>query len=318
MAKYHVNSKTGKANICRATKKCPLGDDAVHFPTEQAAKDHIEATLKKASYGFSTVSKGSESSLDKLNNLEVSADIIGAAFALEKSLPEGFAVQDSIQNPDYRDSCLVTDDKGNHFVVGVSSNWGGGRAVTNVVRVRPEPVEQIQAVSTKVRSTEDYPEVNSLVAEVEALEAQDVLDGEDSYPNYPRFHDGEFLIEGNSDKTFYRDDGSKIHCFNVLPPGDRGFTGHPDLVDTGVEFEENGERQNMRMMDVGYVIYDTRSETGVLFQYETGSEGGDESGCFTTKNGYLEGANSEHYPTDGKLYVLKGNGTKEVDHYKAI
>lgn len=39
MAKYHVNPKTGKASICRATvRACPLGGESMHFESKEATR----------------------------------------------------------------------------------------------------------------------------------------------------------------------------------------------------------------------------------------------------------------------------------------
>lgn len=56
--RYHVNKKTGRAGICRATKKgCPLGDDTPHFNTKEEAKEHIEATEANNNDLFNKFSK---------------------------------------------------------------------------------------------------------------------------------------------------------------------------------------------------------------------------------------------------------------------
>lgn len=59
MTKYHVNGETGRAGICRATKKgCPLGDDTPHFESKEEAKAHIEKTEASNNSAFTTVKKG--------------------------------------------------------------------------------------------------------------------------------------------------------------------------------------------------------------------------------------------------------------------
>ena len=47
MSKYHISPTTGRANICRATKRgCPLGADAPHFESKEAARAGYEAQQK--------------------------------------------------------------------------------------------------------------------------------------------------------------------------------------------------------------------------------------------------------------------------------
>lgn len=56
--KYHVNKETGRANICRATKKgCPLGADTPHFDGKEEAKAYIEKEAQEKGEMFTKVSK---------------------------------------------------------------------------------------------------------------------------------------------------------------------------------------------------------------------------------------------------------------------
>lgn len=57
MAKYHVNKETGRANICRAEKQCPLGADTPHFDNKQDAKAYVEKNEAQNNDTFTTVSK---------------------------------------------------------------------------------------------------------------------------------------------------------------------------------------------------------------------------------------------------------------------
>ena len=40
--KYHVNPNTGQAGICRATNKCPFGDESKHFENKLLAQKEFE------------------------------------------------------------------------------------------------------------------------------------------------------------------------------------------------------------------------------------------------------------------------------------
>ena len=46
MARYHINPKTGKPGVCRATKSCPFGDmEADHYPSVAAAQAAFEEAM---------------------------------------------------------------------------------------------------------------------------------------------------------------------------------------------------------------------------------------------------------------------------------
>lgn len=55
--KYHVNKKTGRAGICRATKKgCPLGAGTPHFNSREETNKFIEKTASTNAKVFTTLS----------------------------------------------------------------------------------------------------------------------------------------------------------------------------------------------------------------------------------------------------------------------
>lgn len=71
MTKYHINPETGRANICRATKRpCDYSVDGVppkHYDTKEEAKAAHESNLKEEYGGsFNTVSKSNKK--EKLKN----------------------------------------------------------------------------------------------------------------------------------------------------------------------------------------------------------------------------------------------------------
>lgn len=68
--KYHVNKQTGRAGICRATKKgCPLGDDTPHFVTKEQAKEYIEKREAANHSQFTTINKKSLNTSNSDNNI---------------------------------------------------------------------------------------------------------------------------------------------------------------------------------------------------------------------------------------------------------
>lgn len=72
--KYHVNKETGRAGICRATKKgCPLGADTPHFDTKEEAKVYIEKSEANNNDTFKTHTKINKSLSAKNGVMKASA-----------------------------------------------------------------------------------------------------------------------------------------------------------------------------------------------------------------------------------------------------
>ena len=69
--KYHVNPETGRANICRAEKQCPLkdvdGKPAEHFTDKAKAKAHGEKMLASIHGATKTLKKDKTSDKKPLN-----------------------------------------------------------------------------------------------------------------------------------------------------------------------------------------------------------------------------------------------------------
>lgn len=312
MSKFHVNPETGRANICRATKKgCPLGVGVEHFDTKTDANEYIEQEAKKASYSFSTVSKKNEDDLEELVNLPQRGYGYHVDYYLDEVLPPYFKrVGESIEGPDYVNASVVASGK-DHYVVRTMAMITEAEAF-DVYRVVPEKTTQVRANAEKVSSTSNSMEVNSLLLETKQ--------------RMSNLKDNHLFIQNNvvsaysTEKvTFTREDESKIYCYPIYPPGDRSFHDFPDPVATDVEFTENGQKQNSRTMDRGYVIFDSRSNKGVLMKFMSASDGKSESSEYKFDGKMLtpKDDNSRWSIGPGHLYLLSGKGeTQEATYYK--
>lgn len=315
MSKYHVNQNTGRPNLCKASKKpCPVGGE--HFPNKEAAQNHIEEELKKANYSFATVSKKSDKNLSTLENLPKSSTSYHVSSYLDQHVEnQGFTVTENIEGPDYYNTSLVEKD-GEHYVLRTVGGPYTDFEPLNAYRVRPAEKPQIQTKASTISSTKGHEEVNALIKEV--IAAEKPFDPKGWGIGEVFNASGTINIGSSKNKTITREDGSKIYCFNVQAPGEREFQDEPYPVDPGVEFEENGEKQNSRRMDEGYVIFDERSSKGVLLKYEAASEMGYQDYSYEFKRGVLAPTkrDSSWLETPGDMYLLEGQGTASVTYYK--
>lgn len=73
--RYHFNKVTGRANICRAEKQCPLGEGTPHFDNKEDAKNYVEAEAAQSHEQFATISKSvkAENSQGKNTNSALSS-----------------------------------------------------------------------------------------------------------------------------------------------------------------------------------------------------------------------------------------------------
>lgn len=307
MTKYHISAKTGKANICRATKQCPLGEKTPHFSTKEEAQDHIEAELKKESYSFKTMSRSSEAVIDRIMDIERDGGAWSVDSYLHEGLGDGYTVDRVIEGPDYLNQAHVEKD-GAHFIVTVTGGEWSAYEVQNARRATLETKDQWKTKTALVETTKGNAAVNGLLREVAKYGA--------SHNDGP-IREGYISVGGSRDITITRKDGSKIHCFNVEAAGDRRLTDEPYPVETNVEFTENGEKQNARQMDRGFVMFDERDGVGVLLKYRAASEMGDQSGEFAFSGRELGPARENRwYDNAGDIYVLSGKEKATAEYFK--
>jgi hypothetical protein len=321
MAKYHVNPKTGRAGICRAKIKCPLGESTPHFPDKASAQEYVEESLKREHYGFSTSTKSSNEVVQTLLDLDQGSFSHTAETFLRRGL-EGKEVTfgQTIEAPDYLNYTLL-ENNGNTFIVSTNGGSYSDFVVLNVDRVNQESQPQMETTSERVKDTQDFPKINQMFQEIEELDSQLPIDPAHPWRTSSLFSEGSTSIAGGLNRELVRDDGSKIISFAVKSPGDRKLTDLPEPVAIDLEFRENGERQNARMMDRGFVIYDTRAQQGVLLKHEAGSEGGDQDDRYDWDGQKLSPSSpsKEYRPSPADLYVITGTDTTvDTPYYKIL
>lgn len=329
MAKYHVNKETGRANICRATKKgCPLGSDTPHFERKEEANAHIEKTEKENNYAFNSVTKKpakAESNLDKISNLTPMATSGFTEDFIAEKLPD-FSVKDKIEKPDYDDVYLLEKD-GEHFALNLRQNyWPQNQVILyGYNKLEKRGVKQIETVAKEEYDTKNYPEITNLFKELDNLRTNDFET--ENYGNsndYDRYIIEEGILSPrNGARNFEmpRDDGSKVYGFHIEAPGDRHYTDIPHPVQVPVPFMENGQRANGRRMDQGYMIYDTRSKQGLLLKYTAASDGyWSNDSLILTSRGVTPGkANGNWESGSARMFVIVGSGKeREATYYHPV
>lgn len=90
-AKYHVNPKTNRPNICNAKSvdSCPLRENSPHFTDKNDAKEYVENKLSKRNSIFSSRNKKTSVNIESTEN-NVSNDFTKKLFSLvdyEKEKP---------------------------------------------------------------------------------------------------------------------------------------------------------------------------------------------------------------------------------------
>lgn len=315
MNKYHISPKTGRANICRATKQCPLGDNAAHFSSKEEAHDHIESELKKENFSFSTTSLATVKDIDELYGLPQDSSPYSVDEYLYRHLPKDYSLKESIEGPDYYNASLVSKGR-NDYIIRTSGGPYSDFEVLQVSKVERATKAQISTTAKHVRHTGGDKEVNAMLKDVVKMSKEEVKKSKDKWPRSVMEDDG-IRISYVGERTFTRPDGSKIMCFPIKAEGDRSFTDEPLPVAPSVSFEENGEKQNARRMDFGYMMFDTSTNKGVVLKYRAASDGSFESDYFKFNGGKLEAALARSWDEGkGSIFIVEGTGVKSAEYFK--
>lgn len=268
--RYHISKDTGRPNICNAkTPESCRAEPAFsektppHFEDKEVARAYVE---KKLADSYSELPSSSKA---KNENLLQAQDVVSFNNDATYSNPEqffkeklpGFSIVKEIEKIDYMNQ-ILTEKDGDHFVF----NFYGGDWMNyeplSVKAVTKAHGEQIDANLTKIDELVDR-EILDSINEISSSEKSIVNDDEYS----------EVYIYGGQSATLEREDGSVIHTFPLNSEGESSILDRPTPVAINIELYENGERQNARVMETGFVIYDTRTKKGAAFVYETASEG---------------------------------------------
>lgn len=321
--RYHISKDTGLPNICRANTpnscraQSAFGEkDIPHFEDKNDAQKYIEKQLSKKHNVFSSNRKKLDKHKQNLNenwnsinqalaNLkeleeqqtyqyEGVVEDINTFFADE--LPEFKNVRETIQ-VDYTNEHLLEKD-GNYYLF---RTYGGDFIKYKILSVRiveEKTTPQIEASLNLVEEIND----KDIVLAVKELSGSYNTVGIHFEPE-----DNDTTVYFNGDKVVLeRDDGSMIHGFPIYSEGDSSMMDKPYAVSVNIEMYESEERQNARVMDTGYAVYDTRSNKGAIFTYRDSSEDGGGDYYFMLDNGKLIKSPSD--PGYQRIYSLSGTG----------
>lgn len=319
MPRYHYNAETGRANICKAEKQCPLGDNTPHFDNKEDAKKHVEKTAKEQYYDFKTIKKTTQNDLDALNDL-TSVKVESAEYYLHKNLPE-FKIVGKYEQIDYKSSYLVEKD-GNHYILGIyEDTWNNTEEFNGAIQVKEEKVEQYKTTHKAVNDTKDYPEINDMVEELnnKVIYHDTYTWNNSSHPRY--FVENNEVDELGQLKVYKRDDGTEVISFNMQAEGDRTFLDAPNPISSEVDLYENDERQNARSMQQAYGLYDTRTHKGIIVRYDTSSEGehGSSTLKYTKENGLTPAKPTGFESSKATLFIVEGTGeTQDTIQWKMV
>ena len=305
MTKYHVNPETGRPNICNPVKTgvCKYGEDAPHFSSKEEARENVEAVMANT-YATAPSTSKLKAEIQAEVNETFYAHTASAYNSLDDFFGEAFPQAELlkvVEQVDYRNEVLF-DHRGEKFI---ATFYGGDWARYEPLQVSPAVEAKAEQVGARVGESLD-----SLDPRHEALMSEFTKQGVRLAHYTEKFG---YSFVGISDaQSVTRPDGTRIHAFTLIPPGDSRLNDKPYPVQVDIELSENGERQNSRQMENGVVIFDERSQDGVAFIWQDGSESGGEY-RFLKREGVVK----PNYSEGQRIVALKGTGEKvEASYWK--
>lgn len=344
MKRYHISSKTGLPNICRAKtpETCRAEpafneDDTPHFTDKASAHKYIEKQLEKdhnvlrgekvKDLSQKEIAKRNDEDFQELNDFltntmvpaegesiySFSSGVEDVPEFLNKHFPD-FKVSSIVEKIDYNNEYLL-EKNDNYYILTTHGGEYSNHTMLTFDKVEKVKVDQIDTVAQLVRKKDKVSDKEIVEVFEEFTKEYKILERIE-HPLSEKPHLSSVYINSGMD-VLERSDGTKVYGFSVEAEGDSSLFYHSDPVHTGIGLYENDERQNGRMNDVGFVLYDTRSEKGLMMIYRDGSEGGEGAYSFEydTKNRTFQYASDEnHYQN---IYILNGTGkTVEAAYYK--
>lgn len=324
MAKrYHISKKTGRPNICKAQtpESCraePVFGENKHFDSKEAAQKYMEEKFSQTYQTISTERKSNQKSKTLENNRlvkEFSDKFTSSPYDygdnstsfddpydfLNKNLP-GFSIEKEISQIDYRNEFLLKKDEDYYVVHMYGGDWMS-YSLSSVKKVKKQTSPQLETNIESQDSITDEDVMNSIKELQNADKLSKPFKNKNSKVNY--------LYLSGDPEEYVRDDGSKIYSFSIDAEGDTSLYDVPDPVKVDIELSENDERQNARMMEAGYVIYDTRTQKGAVFVHQSGSEDGGEYRFNQSDNSISKLDSYEQ-----NIYLIEGTGqTVESEYY---
>lgn len=320
--RYHISKKTGRPNICKAKTpdSCraePVFGENKHFENKEDAQKYMEEKFSQTYETVNTESRQKSKSQtsennrlvdefrDKFSSSPYDYDDSSVSFSdpyefLKKNLP-GFTVEKEISQIDYRNEFLLKKDNNYYAAQMYGGDWMD-YSLSSINRVRRETAPQLETQIESRNSITDEDVMNSIRELQNADKLHKPFKAKNSNVNSLSFW--------SNSEEYVRDDGSKIYSFNLDAEGDTLLSDLPKPVKVDIELSENNERQNARMMESGYVIYDTRTQKGAVFVHQSGSE---ESGEYRFKQTKNEISKMDKF--EQNIYFIEGTGKTVENEY---
>lgn len=355
--RYHISKKSGLPNICKAKtasacKADPaFGEDKPpHFESKEAAKQYIEEKLEKK-HGEKSARKITKSNTKTREEKQREKDMetIAAALEYEKKLEKnkysymgnienldmfmdehlpGFNSVRSIAKVNYANEMVLEKD-GNYYIMTTHGGVYFNHSILDIEPVVKKAKTQVETEAEQKDEIKDQEIVDSIYEVMDARKKSyedrndkayysDMLYPADPHAEYSPTNYPTFYVDVEN-FTHEREDGSKIHVFRLEAEGDQSLYDVPSPVSVPVEMYENGERENARVMENGLVVYDTRSDKGVLLAHRISSDGyeyGESS--FSIKNTSTLTYNEKRSESQS-IFLLNGTGSNTTtDYYQKI
>ena len=351
--RYHISKETGRPSICRAKspdacRAVPMFNESVvpHFENkldaqkyieEQLSKDDvlkslrsetaaqkkadekrkeaIEGSLKlfaqlKEEYGYSY-------SMDPFSyeTEEEKKKIVDISAFIHEELP-GYSEVQTNELTNYRVETIVQKDD----LFYVISFYGGGYEHESFSFLNAVPAEKVfrKQIGTETALAEEISDEISMSMVEEFTNTFDQIrlfelrdDDDNAY---------KLLIPTSPDAwgvVLERDDGSKIHGFNLSSQRSDSALDLPYPVQFDEEMHDQPETSETdEMMDKGYALFDTRSGIGFALIYRDASENGGDPYFEWHKNKITQARENSHFQ---RIYTLKATGEEiQKEYYKIV
>jgi len=332
--KYHISKETGRPNICRAkTPQTCTAEPAFHeqqpphFENKTIAQQYIEEKLQENNSVLVSNKKNNETKHNQKEVIQKGLKEIAEAWQkaqnnhttesyvfdgpiedmdtfLSEELPDFKKVR-TIEKIDYINEHLCEKDNQYYQIVSHGGEYSSYTILSyESLLKKTKPQLLTNAVNVdKIEDEELFSSVKELSQEYDVIDFAQQTDGSESMS----------FSESQSDVVLEREDGTKLYGFNIVSEGDSSLVDVPSPVKIDIELYENDERQNGRMMDKGYALYDTRLQRGFVATYRDSSESGGGDYRFEIHNGSIK--KSKKDPGYQSIYAIHGTGEFSNSEY---
>ena len=343
--RYHISKETGRPSICRAksSETCravPMFNESVvpHFDNKFDAQKYIEEQLSKDDVLMSLkieeaaqrreAEKRKEAIEKSLKRFQQLKDKYGYSYAMD---PFSFEDEDegnkkiesvsdfvheelsdydevqTVEQTNYRAETVVHKD-GLFYVI----SFYGGYEIDGFSLLGAVPAEKVfrNQIGAEAVLVEDIKDEHSLSMIDEFTSTFDQLE---VFEPYSDDGDKSYKLLGPISQDTWgvvleREDGSKIHGFNVSSQQSDSVLDLPYPVQFDEEMEADDDNE---MMEKGYILFDTRNGKGFALIYRDASEDGGDPYFEWHKDRIVKAKKNNHFQRIYMLSASKEEITKE-------